>query len=344
MKHIASLNTLRFSAIIFIVLFHTSCTFWQQSDFFCAFLAVEILFTLSGFLLAKTYKMLTLKKTPIEQYTKYCTNRFMRLWPEYIFVMLISVLILGVFSKINVQPFWLNVFMIQGIGGIPVFSYPLWYVPTVFLCGCLLFGLILFRKDSIVILPLLGFLCLFYFIQTKNFDAPYGVFATIIPTAIIRGLLGMIIGMYTWWICEKITRLKKRLNSKLIPFILFIGEVVSVFALFYTLAFQGEHNVSDFNIYFYAAFLIGLLYFKKEKLLKFMSWKIWKPFAKISYMLYLIHFTVLEIFKTHYFHFTKENTLRGYVMVLVSCLLFAFLCHYVFIWMCPRIKKLILKT
>ena len=349
MKHITSLNTFRFLAVMFIVLLHAHTYFFKKNTLFsCASLAVELFFVLSGFLLAKTYEKRTIhKQTPLEKCQVYCKNHFLRLWPEYFFAVFITIILLRIFSKVNISPLGLNVIMISGIGGIPGIIGNSWYVSVVFWIGCFLTSLLIFTKDKskVLIFPFLFFLSLFFLINNKfPFRDPCGVTASLLSKGMIRGFVGMVIGIYTWWICEKIPQFKKRLNSKLIPFVLFIGEVVSVSALFYTLTFQPKHNLSDFNVYFYAAFLIGLLYFQKEKLLKFMSWNIWAPFAKTSCMLYLTHHVVLKIFEEHYSYLFRENILKGYIIILLTSLLFSFICYYIFIWLRSRIKKLVFKT
>lgn len=345
MRHITSFDTLRFVAAIFIVLYHCTLNF-KGKYFSCGNMAVELFFVLSGFLLAKTYeKRVSQKQTSLEKCQTYCANHFVRLWPEYLFSMCVTIILLQIFDKVNIQPFGLNVVMISGVGGVPRILNDSWYVPVVFWGGCLLVSLLIFAKDKakIFILPILFFLCLFFMINNKKpFRGPYDVVGSLFSKGMIRGLLGMIIGIYTYWSCEKLQKFKKKLNPKLISTFLFMGEIVSLLGLFYTFTLQRKHHISDFNIYFYAAFLIGLLYFQKEKLLKFLSWKIWKPFTKISYMLYLTHGAIVSILAAHCSHFMKVNKLSPIVLLSIS-LPFAFLCYWTFIWSQERIKKLVFK-
>ena len=189
-------------------------------------MAVELFFVLSGFLLAKTYeKRVTGKQTSLEKCQAYCANHFLRLWPEYIFAMCITIILLQMFSKISIQPFGLNVVLIAGMGGVPRILNDGWYVPVVFWGGCLLASLLIFTKDKakVFILPILFFLCLFFMINNKKpFREPSRVVGSLLSKGMMRGLLGMIIGICTYWSCEKLQKLKGKFNPKLVSTLLFI--------------------------------------------------------------------------------------------------------------------------
>ena len=110
-------------------------------------MAVELFFVLSGFLLAKTYeKRVSQKQTSLEKCQTYCTNHFMRLWPEYLVSMCVTIILLQIFDKVNIQPFGLNVVMISAIGGVPRILNNSRYVPVVSWRGCLLISLLFLQK------------------------------------------------------------------------------------------------------------------------------------------------------------------------------------------------------
>lgn len=346
MKRITSLDTLRFFSAIFIVLFHSKVRILGHNEFACGGLAVELFFVLSGFLLAKTCKKrIKDKKTPEQKCQTYCIDHFIRLWPEYLFAMIISIILLSVFAKTRLQPLGLNIIMMGGIGGIPHILNASWYVSVVFYVGCFLATILILLKDKakLLVFPILFFTCLFCMINDKSpFIKPYDVVGLgVLSKGMIRGCLGMIVGIYTWWICEKLPRYKDKLNNRFIPVVLFACEVISVGALFHMFTFQSSHSMRDFNVYFYISFLISLLYFKKEKLLKFMSWKFWAPFSKISYMLYLTHSIVLVILAEHYKYFMRSDIIRGYIICVLLSLMFAFYSYCIFDWLRNKIKKLV---
>ena len=165
----------------------------------------------------------------------------------------------------------------------------------------------------------------------------------LISNGTFRGLLALTVGIYTYWICEFIKKQKMILKEKALYAMLLLGEIVSVLGLLYTFIFQTLSDNSDFNVYFYAAFIIGLLYFKKERLLKFLSWKIWQPFGRISYMLYLTHFIIIDILKTNCEEWARSNLVVTYLLITVLTVLFAFGCSWEQKWCSAKLKKLLLK-
>ena len=337
-------------ALIIVLLHIGSFLFIKDYPFQSGYLAVEVFLVLSGFLLAKTYDKLT-QVAPNQQNSillckSYFYRRFVRLWPEYFFAILLAILLLGLFARLNIQPFFLNVFMSGGWGGIPMIVRA-WYIPVVLWCGCLLFNLLVLGKEKskTIILPLIGLLCLFYLINSN-----LGLKGTIetlpsikLSEGTIRGLLGMIVGIYTYWGCQILKSYKAKWRLQFITVVLFIGEIISVAGLGYVLIFQEKYNVSLFNVYFYASFLIGLLYFQKEKLLKFLSWKIWIPFTNVSYSLYITHAIVREIVKEHYLFWVQSHVIPGTIIIVLSSIMLAFFNYYGAKYFIITLKKIAFK-
>ena len=125
---------------------------------------------------------------------------------------------------------------------------------------------------------------------------------------------------------------------------LFIAEAISVIGLGYIFFFQKKYSVSLFNVYFYASFIIGLLYFQKEKLLKFLSWKIWIPFGKVSYSLYITHSIVRNIIKTHYLPQINAHVISGSVLIVLLSIALAFLNYYAAKYFIKFLKKIAFTT
>ena len=344
MNQIIAFNGLRFFTALSIVLFHIGFEFRIPNYLFAqGRLGVEIFFILSGFLLAVTYEKSTYPNSRLtsgQLCKNYFFHRFLRLWPEYIFALLISMLLLGLFGKIKIQPFFLSALMIPCYPTVsPIFT-ALWFIPILFVCSCLLFNLLAFTKDraKTILFPTIALLCLF-FLLNDNFR-----FMSRNPNGSIRGLLGLITGIYTYWGCLILKNSKISWRPQFVTLTLLIGEIVSVIGLGYLLVFQRNYEIKMFNIYFYISFLIGLLYFHKEKLLKFLSWRIWTPFAKISYSLYLTHYVLIRIAKAHFLPYIKSHVLSSSVLFVLISFIFATLCYlgqkYLFI----GLKKIALQN
>ena len=350
MGQIASFNGLRFFTALIIVLLHIGTHFQINYPFRCGYLAVELFFILSGFLLAKTYDKLTrdsVAENNLQLCKIYFFRRFMRFWPEYLFAMLLSFACLSIFSSIKIRPFFLNVFMLSGWGGIEYFLTGGWFIPVVLWCGCFLFSLLVFGKDKakVFILPIIALLCLFCMINQPQLNIWKQLIAsTYLSGGTIRGLLAITVGIYTYWGCRELEKYKEIWRPKFVTISLFVGELVCVIGLVHILVFQKKYNVNLFNVYFYASFLIGLLYFRREKLLKFLSWKIWVPLATVSYSWYLVHGAVIILMKKYYLPWIKTYVLAGSVSAVCLSLLLAIFCYSGARFLVKYIKKFALKN
>lgn len=237
--------------------------------------------------------------------------------------------------------------MSGGWGGVPTILRA-WYIPVVLWCGCLLFNLLVLGKEKskAIILPIIGMLCLFYLVNSKR-----GLCGTMdissfvnLSKGTIRGLLDMIVGIYTYWGCLALKNYSAKWCPQFVTIALFIGEIISVIGLGYILIFQKKYSTNLFNMYFYASFLIGLLYFQKEKLLKFLSWKIWTPFGNISYSLYITHAIVREITKAHFLPWIKAHVISGSTLIVLLSIILAFFNYYGAKYFIKTLKKLAFKN
>ena len=344
MNQIAAFNSLRFFTVLIILFFHFGLELRiKDYPFAQGRLGVEVFFILSGFLLAAKHKKLTttVPSPTAEQMCKsYFIHRFLRLWPEYIFTLLISMLLLGLFDKTKTQAFLLSAFMIPCYPEVsPIFNV-LWYVPVLFIGSCLLFNILSFAKDKAktIIFPIIALLCLFFLLNDKSHFARY----TLNGSA--RGLLGLITGMYTYWGCLALKTCKISWRPQFVTWTLLVGEVVSVIGLIYLLIFQKGYGIALFNVYFYASFLIGLLFFHREKLLKFLSWRIWAPFTKISYSLYLTHYILLRTAKAHLLPYIKSYVLSSSILLVIVSIIFATLCYLGQKYLFMALKKIALRN
>ena len=343
MNRIASFDTLRFLGAIFIILSHIPNRF-SGAYFHQSYLAVEIFFVISGFFLAETYEYsIKLFQTPISNCRHYFISRFIRLWPAYIFALFLGFTFGDTSTLLN--SLGLNVIMLGGSGGIPSLSV-MWYIPVLFWGGCFLYNLLVLKKEKAkcLYLPIISISCLFYLV---NHD---GIFGTTIPLdfelinrGFIRGILGLTVGIYTYWICHFIKTRRNFLKRKWIPRIIVFGEILSVFSLLNALILKQEAKTYDFNIYFYIAFVVGILFFRKEKILKFLSWKVWQPFGKISYMLYLTHYIVIEIFKRYWNALFQNHLQLTYLIIPIFSIIFAFLCYWIQKWLFMKFKNILEK-
>ena len=338
MKKILAFDSLRFIACMIIVVYHAGINIYGYDTPMCfksAGLAVEVFFVLSGFLLANSYyKSLNNGMSAPENCKNYFLTRIKRLYPEYIFALLLCLLLIPLFVRgINTQTFLLNVLMMGGWGGVPNIMDGIWYVVVLFWGGCLCFNLLSLYKDkaTFFIFPAISCLCLFYLINNgytltgHQMPIEFGL----LSRGTIRGLLGITVGIYCFQLCQYIKNLKIEFKQNLLSFSLFVLEIISVVLLIKLILFRNGQNLADYNIYFYTSYILGLLYFGKEKLLKFLSWKIWLPFVKLSYTIYLTHLILLPILRVKWPDLTTMSMYKMYTIIVILCVGFGAICYYI---------------
>jgi len=145
-------NNLEFYRIMFTVLV---CVHHMRTYSFIkhGYLAVEFFFIISGFMLYKTYKSKNL--SPKE----YFLGRLKKLYPQYLFGLIVVTLYLGVifylrqdFSSIKdlILQSISEPFLVQRLGIWPNGNnYPLWYLAVLVWGGILLYSL-LYKKEYFV--------------------------------------------------------------------------------------------------------------------------------------------------------------------------------------------------
>lgn len=353
MGKIIAFDALRFIACLFIIWHHTGINIYEfhhidHTFFRTAGLAVEIFFVLSGFLLAKSAQKALLSTTPGASACRaYFFGRIKRLWPEYIFAMLLCALLTNLFSHhISMRSFMLNAALLGGWGNIPNIINGIWYVVVLFWGGCLLFNLIVLTKEkaAYVILPVLSCVCLFYLINHGNTISGHqqSIEFNLLSKGTFRGLLGLTVGIYCFWICDFLKNIRVRFRPRITHICLAILEITAVVLLINAVLLCKGQDIADFNIYFYISFLVGLLYFKKERFLKFLSWNGWERVAPLSYTIYLTHLILLEILRVHWVGLSTMNPALMFTIVTLLCLAFGYLCYQTQKYLWRLIKKVLL--
>lgn len=351
MGRIIAFDSLRFIGCIFIILHHTGINIYgfhglEWHSFLTAGLAVEIFFVISGFLLAHSYyKNISSGADEGVLCRKYFFNRIKRLYPEYIFALLLSMLLVSLFlHHVSARTFMLNAIMMGDMGGIQTLLGGSWYVAVLFWGGCLLYNLLVLFKDKAVyfILPTISCLCLFYLVNHGNTVSGHSdIDFNFLSKGTIRGLLGLTAGIYCYQICTFLKKANFQVKPKILSVLLFLLEAVAVALTVNAVLVRKSQDVSDFNIYFYISYIVGLLYFRKEKLLKFLSWKIWGKVADISYTVYLTHLILLEIIRVHWKQLSYMNPFYSYTIIVMMSLIFGYICYhaqkFLFAWLMNKL-------
>ena len=351
-KKIIAFDTFRFFMSIAIILHHIGINIYsfhnlQNNFFMTADLAVECFFILSGFLLALNFSRIDFSyNQSCDVAQKFFFKKIKRLWPEYIVAMLLCALLTNMFSHhISMNTFLLNSVMMAGWGNIPNIINGIWYVTVFFWGSVFLYSLLCFyqEKAKMIFIPLIALICLFYLVNHGGNISRHQqcIEFQLLSKGTIRGLLGLCCGIFCFEICEIIKNLKVKFRPKILNLILLILEITATILLFNTVILRKQHNIADFNVYFYAGFLVSLFYFKKERFLSFMAWKGWEQIAYLSYTLYLTHLIVLEILRVHWKQLSYMSPWMSYPIIIFLSLLFAIICYHLQKWLFAKLKDIL---
>lgn len=348
---IIAFDSLRFIWCIFILLHHIGINIYSfhglpNPYFRTAGLAVDCFFVLSGFLLAKHY--FSNQGCGNAGVPSYFIGRIKRLYPEYIFAMLLCALFTNLFAHhISMKTFMLNASLLAGWGNIPNIINGIWYVTILFWVGTFLYSLLWYynEKARFIFIPIIAVLCLFYLINhglsVTGHQQP--IEFSLLSKGTIRGMLGLCAGIFTYELCRFIAGLRVRFNMKIVSPILHILEIVAAVLLVKMILVHEENGVFDFNLYYYVGYIISLIYLGKAFFLKFLYWRGWKDVSYLSYTIYLTHLILIEILRKHWVGLSSMNPFCSYTILVALCILFGYVCYHMQAWVFSRLKTLLVQ-
>ena len=341
-RRIVALDSLKFIFAIFIVLHHIFNIIYEKNlvlfskySFETSYLAVEGFFILSGFFLGASFyrrrEELKQAEEKANVFNGLILSKLKRIYPEFLFaLLLISLLKLCLGIHIPLTAFLFNFILIADLQSL---SHTIvggsWYVMTMF-WGTFFFAAILVFKDKValnVILPLLFFLLVCSFLSVAG-SVPIGETPYWISGNMLRGLTGLVIGILLFAVCQFLAQNDLIASEKKKAVILWCFELAAIiFSVKYLL--KRYPSIRDFSVYFTFSYLIALLYFGREKLLKFLSSTKFEKLSELSYSLFLTHIFILELAKKYVFENQPGGVSVSYVPLLVIvCVIFAFVCFH----------------
>lgn len=307
MNRIVSFDFLRFVLAICVVIGHSYLVLCRQSEtdlLVLQNLAVDGFFILSGFLLALSYFHTQSAGKPEDLFFDATRKRVKRLYPEYLFAMIITWAISEFFLNQHVPSFVfpLNLMFIAQINGVPGIINGSWYVSVLFWVGSVYSALLYYQNKTAqyVWVPLLVF-CSFSYcfaiytgLSLNSLPLVGGFFSV----GFFKGIMAMGCGILLFFVCHFLQ--EKPLSFKYKNVIFIILEALAVFVLIS--CFKRTYlSQKEYLVYFAFPVLIGIYYFHKEVLTSFFSLKLWKPLTDLAYTLFLVHVPVLELAKKYVF-------------------------------------------
>lgn len=275
MKRIPSLDSLRYILAVLIVVHHIFVNFYMAEGkmgfLLGTYLAVDGFFIISGVLMMHSYMRLAEQgvQNPVDGLRSFALSRLRRLYPEFLFVLVLTVIVRLVLHQPAPWKFLLpDLFMLGNLCGVESMVRDAWFISSLFWIGLLLFGLLLFfgRSFYAFAVPLILLLSYFFIINVPRSlslnSAP--MFFGIFSGSVFRTLLGLCAGMVTY----RLMAYLDRLNSF---FVVCLEAVCLIYAVWLIGHGSNGEQCCDFIPVF--SVLVAVLCRHREFFLRFLSLK-----------------------------------------------------------------------
>jgi peptidoglycan/LPS O-acetylase OafA/YrhL len=310
-EFLPALESARGIAALMVVIYHfAKASGGQDLREICRnfYLAVDLFFVLSGFIMTKIYwdKIIT-----NNHLVKFIILRLGRIYPLHLFwvcVFLIYFLILqhGRLVQEQAAAFWPTVLLVQSINAldyITPFNYPSWSISAEWL-AYLIFGvhLLLFRNlPKLINLGLVTFMILICYFLAFNFRGELGLDLTY-HGGFLRGIAGFYLGIITFFLFNYFGKIK---------YIEYIFIVIAGF-----LYFNESRSLYDYGFPILAAGAV-LWLASKEAQSSLLAHHFLVKLGTISYSIYLGHLLVGMITQRVCHKAVGANTVEYYFYLIL---------------------------
>lgn len=281
--NLRSLTGIRGVAALFVVIYHFTNA--KPIFFWNGYLAVDLFFILSGFIMSMVYQEKVSNGITVDLYIKFLYHRFARIYPLY-FVVLVFTLAFYITGNVNNLSLTVNILLLQSLFGGSLVGAS-WSV-SVELIAYVIFPIVFYilLKNKHLSVPLLlacyfGIFSLPYINQLHS-TGPLDIYNGLLP--IFRGVFGFMIGCSVWVI---INNIQCRLLSSS-----WFGDLIMLFIIF-ILFYKG------FDLIYVAlcAILIACLYKGRGITQYVLSTKPLFFIGEISFSIYLTHLVFKRMFE-----------------------------------------------
>ena len=316
-KIVANINFLRIFFALLVSVEHL--TYYVNQKFIPLFISFsECFIMISGFILFLTTNFET------TSFKSYFTKRFIRLFPSYLFVVIIIFPFIADTYRLTVgdnsflQTKFFMVLKISTIFSvIPKYELDiLWAIPFFFWANCLLFGINkTFKEKSYFVLGILIYLFLYLYFTNNNSIMFHRYYILLVCL-----FMGYFIGV--------ISKEYKFTDNKIIINCL----ELYVFGFVITTLFFNYNNVFEFFsiiYYLHVLALIYLFYQKKGIISNFFEKQIFTNLAKYTFAYYLIHEIVFTFIFEKYKIFKNINDWHISLALTISVLSSILLYHFI---------------
>ena len=287
----SSIEFYRFLFTIIICLHHSTMFIGEKSWLKHGYICVEFFFMLSGFFL---YKSFIREKS--HSSTEYIVKRLKRLWPEFAVAAVLEIIARRIFLNDFNPTKALNELLMVGntglfrLGG---YNYPAWYVPVMFLCGIIIYGMLsVFEKTYKKVIAPIIILIGYTYINGLDTGIENWQYTKWFSIPMVRGICAMSIGVIIASLVSNnyAQRISKRLAT--------VIEIISI--AFIVLGFTT--NIFDDMVAIFAFIPLIFVTVTQRGYISTLLSKtlIWNKCGEYSYSIYLNH--AIIIFVLHYFN------------------------------------------
>lgn len=287
-----SLDGIKVALAILIVSYHTSINFFSGQSVFkylsAGYLAVDGFFIISGYLLAASIERRAKSSRGLD-FLCFMKDRFIRLFPEYFFVLIFTTIIGIVFhEKTHLDLVIPNIIFLANINGIGAIVRDPWFISSLFWVSLLFFAcfVVFEKKLSLLLIGGLTFLSLsglssFGFGISVHSAPIIGIFSG----GVLRTVFGLGCGILLYQIRYCIYNIKPKLR--------YMFDFISIVICFY---YVGHERFGILGAFFSIPFsYIVLRLFDTTSLCsKIFSIRFFKLLSPFSYMLFLCHLIIIE--------------------------------------------------
>lgn len=335
MREIKALTGIRGLAAALVVCHHTM---WV-STFKNGYLAVDMFFILSGFIMMTVYCDKFKDSVTGKDYALFMWNRIARIYPVYALITLVTVLI-AYFSdeSFDIKRIVVNLSMLQSVGISDSIVGPSWSISVEFIAYLTfpMIALITLRSLPARIM-LLGFVLWFYYqLATTPLYTKHGIFNVsqyYLNGPIIRGFCGFYLGVTIFFLKDFASGLNRRIIS--------IGQTIIFIGIIYCLL---NRDLAIEYIALCALFILSLYANEEGVMAKVMACKPIFFLGKISLSLYLVHLLVIMAVNSIKFRYPlyifNPKVDPGVIILIISILVSSALYKFVELPARERLKMI----
>lgn len=336
MKKIYSFDFLRLFLTVCIVLYHIN--FLRGPVLKQGYLAVEVFFVLSGFLLVNSYFKYNTLFSDVDLLKKIIFNKAKRLYPEYLFMTFLACIIYTfLFDRHGMyKDIFYNLIMYGHLGLSANIVAGSWFVGALFWGSLIIGGLLIKYKETFFILtaPFCFLFSVFLLYQYSNTSLMMAsnLILNIFPAGLLRAIAGLSVGMISYYIYYH-----KWYENKIINIITLSISLI----FFFILCTDKTADASVYNIYFFAAFIVLGSSVSDCYLERFCKNKFIICMSNISYMVFLSNILVINIFEKYlpYSDFMNKDIYQ--FLIFITCYVIAGILFYIQKWLFIKLKHIL---